>query len=66
MIYVVLLLLWRRRLKTMHFAYTVTTRSWQQRIRTVSVMASDSSKNLRAVSFNMHGFYQGCPVIAEN
>jgi len=28
-------------------------------------MASDGSKNLRAVSFNMHGFYQGCPFIED-
>ena len=38
-----LLLLWRRRRKTMS---TVTTRSWQQRIWTVSVMASDGSKRI--------------------
>lgn len=29
------------------------------------MMASDGSKCLRAVSFNMHGFYQGCPVIED-
>jgi len=28
-------------------------------------MASDDSKNIRAVSFNMRGFYQGCPVIED-